>query len=128
MRRLLAVLVVVPSLVLGLATGAPAGASAMPNPAPQATTPPTVTAIGTPTSDFSGIGTLDDGRPATECISSNPPPDCDSASKADGHTLVLLGILLIALTGIGCIVVRSTRRRDRARAAGVSGGRDDADR
>ena len=127
MRRWLTVLVVVPSLVIVLAFGASAGASAMTNP-PQAPTSPTVTAIAAPTSDFSGIGTLDDGRPATECISANPAPDCDSASKADGRTLVLFGILLVALTGIGSVVVRSTRRTNRARAAaaGLASGPRDA--
>ena len=127
MRRLLTVLVVVPSLVVVLASCARAGASAMTNPG-QAPTSPTVTAIAAPTSDFSGIGTLDDGRPATECISANPRPDCDSASKADGRTLVLLGILLVALTGIASVVVRSTRRTNRARAeeAALASGRRDA--
>ena len=115
MRRLLAVLVVAPTLLVAAATGARAD-DAVPV-AQQASTAPTVTAIAPPTSDFSGVGTLDDGRPATECISANPRPDCDSASKTDGRTLVLFGILLVALTGIGFVVVRSTRRANRARAA-----------
>ena len=87
-----------------------------------------MTAIAPATSDFSGVGTLDDGRPATECISANPRPDCDSASKADGRTLLLLGILVVALVGIGVVVVRSTRRTDRARAeaAGLRSGPGDA--
>jgi hypothetical protein len=58
--------------------------------------------------------TLADGRPITECISSNPPPDCPE-EHADGHTLVLFGVLILALTGIGVVVVRSTLRNSRAR-------------
>lgn len=72
-----------------------------------------------PPTTVATVGTLVDGRPATECISANPRPDCDTASSADGRTLVLLGILLVALSGIGVVVVRSTRRNSRARAAGL---------
>ena len=101
----------------GLAVFVPApgaGAVAQPRAAVQPLAAPST---APPTSDFSGVGTLDDGRPVTECISANPRPDCDTASHADGRTLVLLGILLVALTGIGTVIVRSTRRNSRARAA-----------
>lgn len=114
-RSLLVTLAAVLAVALAfVAAPAPARAEAPPRAAPTTTPPAPPTTLAT-------IASLVDGRPATECISANPRPECDTASSADGRTLVLLGILLVALSVIGAVVVRSTRRNSRARATDADG-------
>jgi hypothetical protein len=60
-----------------------------------------------------------EGRPATECISALPRPDCerdDEFERSSSRHLILFAVLGVALTGIAVVVVRSTIRRDRGRA------------
>jgi hypothetical protein len=59
-------------------------------------------------------------RDLTECVNSDPRPNCGQAPAAPGDRggvgqLALLGILVAATALIGAVVVRSTVRTTRAR-------------
>ncbi len=87
MRRFLVAL----TLVVVLAAASPVGA--------QTTTPPATSAFVPP-----------------RCVSAYPDEaECDSAEPADARTLVLFGVLVVALSAIGFVVVRSTIRHGRER-------------
>jgi hypothetical protein len=64
--------------------------------------------------------TMPSGRPATECVSANPRPDCLETEEFDRNSrshLLLFAVLGVALAGIATVVVRSTIRNGRARHA-----------
>lgn len=70
------------------------------------------------------------GRSDTECISANPRPDCFGSTEFDRSNrgnLLLFAVLGVALAGIGTVIVRSTLRTGRARAATAKAA-DDGDR
>jgi hypothetical protein len=57
------------------------------------------------------------GRPATECVSANPRPDCVDTGEFDRSSrshLLLFALLGVAIAGVAVVVVRSTVRRERA--------------
>jgi hypothetical protein len=62
-------------------------------------------------------------RPDTECVSANPPLDCYDSQEFDRSSpeqLLLFGAVVAGLIAIGVVVVRSTRRRDRAERSRAS--------
>jgi hypothetical protein len=56
------------------------------------------------------------------CVSALPPPGCGDAPKASGDRggwaqMLLFGIVAAGMAAIAIVVIRSTRRRDRAMRA-----------
>lgn len=61
----------------------------------------------------------------SECVNALPGPNCgrepdDAGDRGGAAQLALFGVLLVAMGGIGFVIVRSTRRRTKAASSRVA--------